>query len=151
MSNNSIIVKKYSDVIEEFVATETITPGMLLEFDSTGKVKKHDVAGGNVYPMFALEDELQGKGIDDDYASTDPVQVWIPGCGDIVRGWLADGQNVAIGDWLISNGAGKLTKWTLATSGGVVEYPELIVGRAAEAVNMTVSNDPSGRIKVRVC
>ena len=147
MANNSIIAKKYTDVIEEFVATEAITPGHLLEMDSNGKCLKHNVAGGNCYPMFALEDELQGKGVTDAYASGDPVQVWIPNTGDIVRGVLTTSQTIVIGDWLQSNGDGTLKKWTLAASGGIIEYPRVLVGRAAEAKTTTGT---VGLIKVRI-
>ncbi len=101
---HSVIIKKYSDVIEEFVANAAITPGHLVEVAlSTGKVRVHATASGNVLPMFALENELEGEGIDDAYAASDPVQVWVPGRGDIVNALLADGQTIAIGDFLFSS------------------------------------------------
>ena len=78
MAFNTIKLKKYSDVIEEMIADAAIYPGMVVEMDSAAKVKVHATAGGNVVPvMVALEDELQGKGIDDAYATNDKVQVWI--------------------------------------------------------------------------
>lgn len=110
MAKNTIKLKKYSDVIEEFVAADEITPGMLLELNSDGEVAPHSVAGGSAYPMFALEDELQGKTIDDDYAADDQVQVWLPGRGDIVNA-LVSGVNVAVGDFLMSAGDGSLEKF----------------------------------------
>ena len=83
MAYNTIKVKKYSDVIEEMVASAAVTPGMLLIIESTGKVKAHNQADKDVFPIFALEDELQGKGIDEAYAANDPVQCWIPYRGDM--------------------------------------------------------------------
>ena len=155
MAKNTIKVKKYSDVIEEMVANAAITPGHLVEVMSTGKVRKHATAGGNVLPMFALEDELQGNDIDTDYDAADQVQVWIPGRGDIVYAFLKNGEDVAIGDFLESAGNGELQKHTAeAVSGGesynVIE--EAIVGVAVEAVDMSGSSgvDPDGRIKVRI-
>lgn len=143
MAYNTIKVKKYSDVIEEKVASAAITPGMLLIIESTGKVKAHDQADKDVFPIFALEDELQGKGIDDAYAANDPVQCWIPYRGDIVNAILADGQKVVIGDPLTSDGYGRLKKHVTDTGASTVPwtvYPEQIVGYAAEALDLSGSS-----------
>jgi hypothetical protein len=143
MAYNTIKVKKYSDVIEEMVASAAVTPGMLLIIESTGKVKAHDQADKDVFPIFALEDELQGKGIDDAYAANDPVQCWIPSRGDIVNAILADGQKVVIGDPLTSDGYGRLKKHVTDTGASTVPwtvYPEQIVGYAAEALDLSGSS-----------
>lgn len=143
MAYNTIKVKKYSDVIEEMVASAAITPGMLLIIESTGKVKAHNQADKDVFPIFALEDELQGKGIDDAYAANDPVQCWIPYRGDIVNAILADGQKVDIGDPLTSDGYGRLKKHVTDTGASTVPwtvYPEQIVGYAAEALDLSGSS-----------
>ena len=109
MAQNTIKLKKYSDVIEEYEAGGTITPGMLLKLNSSGKVVAHDSAGGNVnVVMFALENALEGKGIGDNYSSGDQVQVWIPYRGDEVYAILKDGENVSVGDPLESAGDGSL-------------------------------------------
>ena len=77
--------KNFSDINEEYTATAVaIYPGALLELTSAGTVQAHSTAGGNVLPMFAFEDELQGKNIATAYAASDKIQVWIPGRGDIV-------------------------------------------------------------------
>ena len=143
MAYNTIKVKKYSDVIEEKVASAAITPGMLLIIESTGKVKAHDQADKDVFPIFALEDELQGKGIDDAYAANAPVQCWIPYRGDIVNAILADGEKVDIGDPLTSDGYGRLKKHVTDTGSSAVPwtvYPEQIVGYAAEALDLSGSS-----------
>ena len=143
MAYNTIKVKKYSDVIEEMVASAAITPGMLLIIESTGKVKAHNQADKDVFPIFALEDELQGKGIDDAYAANAPVQCWIPYRGDIVNAILADGQKVVIGDPLTSDGYGRLKKHVTDTGSSAVPwtvYPEQIVGYAAEALDLSGSS-----------
>ena len=143
MAYNTIKVKKYSDVIEEMVASAAITPGMLLIIESTGKVKAHNQADKDAFPIFALEDELQGKGIDDAYAANDPVQCWIPYRGDIVNAILADGENVNIGDPLTSDGYGRLKKHVTDTGASTVPwtvYPEQIVGYAAEALDLSGSS-----------
>ena len=143
MAYNTIKVKKYSDVIEEMVASAAVTPGMLLIIESTGKVKAHNQADKDVFPIFALEDELQGKGIDEAYAANDPVQCWIPYRGDIVNAILADGQKVVIGDPLTSDGYGRLKKHVTDTGASTVPwtvYPEQIVGYAAEALDLSGSS-----------
>ena len=135
MAKNTIKLKKYSDVIEEFVAADEITPGMLLELNSDGEVAPHSVAGGSAYPMFALEDELQGKTIDDEYAADDPVQVWIAGRGDIVN--AIAGAQIAAGDFLVSDGTGKLKP-----AGTAAVHAHSIVGQAlaaASAANVRVA------------
>lgn len=148
MAYNTIKIKKYSDVIEEAVANATITPGMLIERMSTDKVRAHATATGDVTPiMFALEDELQGNGIETNYVALDQVQCWIPYRGDWVYAILEDGENVAIGDKLASAGNGSLKKhvteaesWEVSEAGVVHVYPNQIVAIAREAVDLSGSS-----------
>jgi hypothetical protein len=154
MAYNTIKIKKYSDNVEELVANAAITPGMLVEIMSTGKVRAHATENGNAMPKFALEDELQGKGIADAYAAADQVQVWTPYRGDLVYALLADGENVAIGDWLASNGDGYLQKFVGGASNANEELPLEIVAKAREAINRSTSSggdtNVTGRIVVEV-
>ncbi len=69
--------------------------------------------------MFALEDELQGKGIDDAYAVSAQIQCWIPGRGDMVYALLEDGEDVEVGEFLESAGNGKLQVLTTGQPIGV--------------------------------
>jgi hypothetical protein len=151
MALNTIKVKKYSDVVEEYEAAAAITPGMLIEYTSAGKVQAHSSVGEFAEKMFALENELEGEGISDAYASGDQVQCWIPYRGDQVYALLSDGENVAKGDPLESNGDGYLQK-AVAEAAGSATYPDSVVAVALEAVDMSGSSgaDPSGRIIVRV-
>lgn len=147
---NTIKAKKYTDVIEEYPAAAAITPGHLIELISDGTVRNHATASGNALPMFALEDELQGKGIDDDYAAADRVQCWIPGRGDIVNALLKDGQSVVAGDFVESAGDGTLQKWVVDSTGDYA--PAQIIGVVVTAVDMSGSSDvdPDGRVLVRI-
>jgi len=141
---NTIKLKKYLDIIEEYGAEAAITPGMLLELNSSGNVQVHSTAGGNVLPMFALEDELQGNDIDDAYVADDKVQVWVAVRGEWVYAILADGQNVSVGDFLESAGSGLLQKHEpdeyneSASIGGI--YTNQIVGVALEAMDLSTSS-----------
>mgnify|MGYP007099586912 CR=1 FL=1 len=134
MAINTIKLKKYSDVIEEYVAYAAIIPGALVEATpGAATIRNHATAGGNAVPMFALEDELQGKGIGDDYAAGDQVQVWIPNRGDQVNALLSTNQHIAIGDFMMSDGAGKLKLFAVtATESGDDEHFMPIVGVALE-------------------
>ena len=149
MAYNTIKVKKYSDVIEELIANAAITPGHLIEIMTTGKVRVHATIEGNALPMFALEDELQGDGIDNAYDAAAPVQCWIPGRGDIVYGILKDNNDVDIGDALASGGDGTLMKH-VADDSDDPSYPEAIIGYAAEAVDTSDSKSAVSRILVRI-
>ncbi len=149
---NTIKIKKYADVIEEMTSTAVaIKPGALLEITSANLVQAHSNAGENVLPMFAIEDELQGNGIDDSYAVSSQVQVWIPGRGDMVYGMLADGESVVPGDFLESAGDGTVKKH-VADSGLVVEYPNAIIGVSVDTLDMSGSagEDPENRIVIRI-
>lgn len=153
MAKNTVKLKKYLDIIEEYVASGTITPGMLLEYDSDGKVKAHSTADGTAIPMFALEDELQGNGLSDNYSADDQVQVWVAQRGEQAYAMLADNENIAIGDFLVSNGAGRLQKVT-ANSSTADMAASHIVAQALEAIDLSGSSgtypDEYPRIKVRV-
>jgi hypothetical protein len=144
MAKNTIKLKKYLDIIEEYTATAVaLTPGMLLEITSADLVQAHSTDGGIALPMFALEDELQGKEIDDNFAVSAKIQVWVAVRGEIVYALIADSETVAIGDWLVSAGNGKLR---------VAESDDnSIVGVAVEALDMTDSDDAAiGRCAVRI-
>jgi len=160
---NTIKIKKYADVVEEILATAVaIIPGMLLEqAATTGYVQAHSTAGGNAYPMFALEDELQGKEITDAYAVSTLVQVWFPGRGDQVYAILADGNEVEIGSFLESNGAGFLQLHAVDTASSqeaFTSYTNQIVAVSLEhkdtsGASTTSSESPivlAKRLKVRI-
>jgi hypothetical protein len=150
-----IDVKVYgTPVVEEFKANNAITPGQLLELGSTaGDVQRHSSAGGNALPvMVALNDYMQGKEIGTAYADNDMVQVLIPQRGDMLYMLIADGQNIAIGDPLESDGNGDLQKHT-ADSANTVESPNAIVAVAEGALNLSSSSGADAatrRLLVRI-
>jgi len=122
---HTIKLTKYSDAIVEYEAASAITPGDLVELTSAGKVQRHSTASGNAARMFALENELEGEGLNDDYAAGDRVQVWFPNPGDIVYARLADEQSVTIADFLESAGNGCLQAYT----------PETVASADVQTVN----------------
>ena len=161
MASNSIIIKRFGAKIqEEITATAVaIKPGYLLEMASATTGRTHSTAAGNVFPMFAVENELEGKAITADYAVSSKIQVWIPRRGDIVYAYLADGQNASAGNFLESASGGTLQvhvddpdTWTSASPSGPATIPASIVGVAMEAVDLSGSANLTaiGRIKVRI-
>jgi len=147
MADNTIILKDYVGVFLEKNAAEALYPGRMIELDSNDEVQMHSSAAGVAVPMFAIEDALQGNGIDDQYASGDPVQTWIPNRGDEVYAILADGENVSIGDFLSSAGDGGLQGGTTEPVGVALEALDLS-GSSGEETSGTLGFDK--RIKVRI-
>jgi hypothetical protein len=154
---NTVKLKSFSDsdVIVELVAASAISPGHIIEMNSNGKVKAHATEGGNVAPiMVALEDELQGNGLDDDYAADDQVQCWIPQRGDELLAILADGEDVNVGDLVESAGGGTVQKYTADTGDSsaatATVYPNQIIGQVLAALNLSGSSASGGAVKIRI-
>lgn len=132
-----------------------ITPGYLLQYDSTaGQVEAHATAGGRAAKLFAIENALQGKEIGDDYDASGQVQYICARPGDEVYAWLKDGQNVASGIYLESNGDGTLREVVdvdVTDSASTVVQTSNLVGVSLEAVDLSASaNTADGRIKIEV-
>lgn len=81
-------------------------PGMLIALNSSSVYVPHPTADGGAEVNIALEDALQGKTIDDAYASGELVRFAQPRRGDVVLLLLEAGQNVQDGTKLVSAGAG---------------------------------------------
>src|SRR5512133_792335 len=141
MAFNTVILKNYGNNFVEYEAYEALSPGMLVEPRAGySTLKKHATEGGNAIPMFAVEDKFQGKGITDAYAAGDKVQVWIPQPGDEVYAQIEDEQDIAIGDFLESNGFGYLQKITdvqISSQADDVVYPLQIVAQALEKLELS--------------
>jgi hypothetical protein len=115
--------------------------------------------------MFAVEDDLQGNGIDDDYSSGDMVQVWIPQRGDEVYAFLEDGNDVDTNNFLESAGNGNLQKHTpdtesIATDSSAAVasfYTNQIIAQPLEDVDLSASSAAESsalqgdqRLKIRI-
>jgi hypothetical protein len=100
----------------ERVATAAVLPGSLVMLNATNNLVVHATAGGTTPAIFALENELIGKGIDDAYASGDYIQAEHFNSGDWVLGYVdAAAAAIAIGDQLESAGDGSLRKHVSGT------------------------------------
>lgn len=105
-ANRTIVLKSPYGQHEEARASAAITPGMVLQMGSDGRVAPKATAGAATPCMIAKEDAYQGKTVDNAYAINDVVFFWTPNPGDHGNVLLATGQNAAIGSILINNTAG---------------------------------------------
>lgn len=141
---NTIVLKGMSGRLIEGVAAGAITPGHLVKVNSSGTYVVHATEAGNAEKLFAVEDALQGRTIDNAYASTERVSMHAAVPGDEIQAWILDGQVIAIGDLLVSKGDGTLRKWAdVATT----VTPEVPVAVAVAALSPSGAN---GRCAVRV-
>ena len=153
-NKNSVVRKCYgTKVQEEYQSSGTaIIPGMLLELTSTAnRVQAQSVQGGNAYPLIALEDDLQGKGIDEAYVATagTKIQCWMPRRGDEGHLILVDGENIAIGNLLEGDGTGRVQKHTADVDAAhdsddpdaaTTIYTNQVIAIALEAVDLSDSS-----------
>jgi len=134
---------------EEAVASGTVTPGMLLEQTSAAAatVKAHATEGGFAERAFAVEDALQGKTVSDNYATTAHVFFHLVEPGAVVNALIAAGEDISIGDKLISDAAGALiAEGSKASSTDVKQ----IIAVAVEAIDLSATGAVATLAAVRV-
>lgn len=146
MTERKIVLKDGGGHHEESLATAVaIRPGDLLEKLAAATVQKQSTAsetGLNPEMLFAKKDIDPAKDISDSYDVSVQIQTYRAMKGDIIRGWLADGENVVVGDDLMVDGAGG---WKEKTG----SLPSHAV--AEEAVDLSASlNTADGRITIRI-
>lgn len=133
-----------SDVtVKESTASGAITPGQLIEQNAATTYRCHAGADAVAATSFAVEDDLQGKEIGEDYVTGSKVFFKIFRRGDKVFAMLENGQNISINDFLVSNGNGNLK-----VDASPVGAP--VVARALEAVDLSDSQDVDARILVEI-
>ena len=134
-------------------ANTTITPGMLVELNSANEVLPHNTPGGWSDKWVAVENDIAGDDLDHAYLAGEVVLINVCKPGDEVYILVADGENIAIGDDLESDGNGKVRSvfGEESGAGGGVHLNK--VGRAMSALDMTDSSggDPTvKRVQMRV-
>lgn len=133
---------------DEAVATAVaISPGMLVERTSAGLVQAHSTEGGDAAVIVALEDNFQGKTVDDAYAVSTLIFLGIPRKGTKMNMLLKAGENVAIGDNLVSAGDGTLIAEGSVASGTTVEQ---VIAKAAEAKDLSASGAANALMAVEI-
>ena len=126
-----------------------VSPGKFVQLTSTDTVILQATAAGFGDVLIAVEDALAlGASIDTDYASGALASLHACAMGDEVNAMLKAGQNVAEGDLLIWDGAGKLIKNGQQASGVTVKK---VVAVALAALNLSASGAVDTRLAVRIC
>jgi hypothetical protein len=136
MATNRIHLKGPYRQDEAVTGAASIKPGHLVKKNSAGAVVVHGTEGGKAAPIFAAEDALQGKMVSEAYANAALATLVIPNVGSVVNAMIKDGENIAIGDHLISDGAGRLIE---AAEDSALSTSE-VVAIAEEACDLTGSN-----------
>lgn len=147
MASNRIALITNGRLSEE-IAAGAITPGHLLQMSAgADTVIVHGTEGGYAERMFALEDALQGNTIATAYTSGDRVTLFHAVPGDVVYAFIKAGENIAIGDKLISAGDGTLIENGSEASATTVNQ---VVANAIEANDLSQSGDVTTRSAVRI-
>ena len=143
MAFSTILIKNIGEwFIKERLAAEIITPGMILDVDSAGKYEIHNTEGSDGSAIVAVENELIGGEIGDDYASGDQVRAVDAQPGDEILMRLKTGESVTFANILKSDGSGGLvihTPRAVDEGGGSTwtQYEHPAFFRALETRNNT--------------
>lgn len=121
---------------EEKVTAAAILPGQALRITDAGQLNVHNVEGGGGLLAIATEDALSGKTINDAATIGEVAPYILPQKGDVVNVLLAVGEDVDIGDHLISDGQGNFIAVDSASS--AVTSPVSLV-QAEEALDLSGS------------
>lgn len=105
---------------EAFASAGTIKPGHQVNRDSSSNFAKNALAtGSDITTQIAVEDSLQGLGINDAYASGAVVMTYIPEAGDHVYVRVPAGAAaIVIGDLLQLDNTGCFIKRAAGSSKG---------------------------------
>lgn len=136
------IIVEGESVRKEKTCSVAVKPGHLLERVSDDTVKPHATTGGLAELLFAVENDLEGETIDDTYAISDIVQFNAVRPGDVVLVWIADGEDIAIGDKLASNGDGDFKEHG---DSGDESAGFLLVALEAKDMSGSAGADPADR------
>lgn len=155
MATPKTILLKGDGLFKEALAGGAITPGHLINRNSSNQFVVHGTAAAETIPMFAVEDEAQGKDITDAYASGEIVNAVIPEKGAEIYALVpANAAAIVVGDLLESNGGGTLRKRTPFSQSGTTPFAVTPAGytiaRALEAVDNSANAAGPVRIKVEI-
>mgnify|MGYP007077480912 CR=1 FL=1 len=110
-SNVNTIVLKGKGHHDEGEAGAAISPGEAIRIQSDGTYDPEsqsppDATTGHRGLYIAKEDALQGKTVDDAYASGDTVFFYTPLPGDVCQILVKSGEDIDVGDEIYVEGAG---------------------------------------------
>jgi hypothetical protein len=147
MASPKTILLKGDGIIKEALAGGAIMPGHLVDLNSSGAWIVHAGAGLTTMNAFALEDEFNGKEIDQAYASGDNVRAIFPQRGSEVYAWLAaSAAAVVIGSSLQAAADGTVRIQTTDSATDDTQRHS-VVGIALEAVD---NSGGGSAVRVRI-
>ena len=101
------IILKGEPIMSEAHADGVITPGHLVMRTGTG-VAVQTVDGVGAPPAFAKENDIAGDDLNHNYAATETVLFFTAYGGVVVQAHLKSGENIDVGEGLISGAGGEL-------------------------------------------
>ena len=143
-ANPETILLKGDPIFGEAEANSSLTPGVMVEPQSNGRVGVHTRDGGQNSKMFVKENDIGGDDIDHAYASGEITEFFTayPGCE--VYAVLSVSQTVSVGTYLVGNNYGRLQVFSSDNAGEVV-------GIALEAKTTgSGATIAQSRIKIRI-
>jgi len=146
MAQKTIFLDGCYEQVEHDAGATRLTPGMLVKVNSSNQVVVHDSEGGDCEVLVVREDSYQGSIVSTAYTSGDPVFCGIPRPGCNFQGLLKAGQDVDIGDLLISSGDG--TWKALTDCDSSVATPK-VLAVAMEAEDLSDSGAANTLVKMR--
>lgn len=121
----------------EYEAASAVSPGDLIIINTVSKVLRHATAAANPGHLFAIENEVFGKGVEVDYAATDRVLCEACTPGMLVNvNIAAAAAAIVIGAFLESAGDGTLR--TVATAATAVAIAEEAVDNSGGATKTRI-------------
>lgn len=136
MSVKTIVVKGNPFKQEAFTASFCY-PGQLLEYNTSGEVVKHTVAGGPIaVAMVAVEDDINPKydACASPYLNDTVCQYVTPMPGDVLRMRCLTSTQVNVGGYLMSMGTGNLQPLTPVGTATMGFRQDAIWGVAKETI-----------------
>lgn len=147
--NPKKIMLKGVGIQKEGIAGGVVTPGDLITVNTSGLVVRHPTAADGGRKAFALENFVNGDGIDDDYAEDDTVQYAVCHSGEEVYARVAaNATAITLGAALESAGNGTLRIQSTDAATDNTERNN-VFGYALEAVDNSSGGTPT-RIRVEV-
>jgi hypothetical protein len=132
---------------EEAIGSGALYPGMMVELTSLLRVRAHSTEGGEGERAFVVEDALQGKTVDDVYATGTLVSYNIVARGAVIMARIDEGQNITMGEKLMSSGEGNLIGQSSAVSSGELQT---IIAVALEDLDLSDSGSGNQLCMVRI-
>jgi len=126
LNPNTIFLGGDKTDVSDLACSIAVTPGMLVErFNNSGIIRWRPSTGNGTAkpPAVALDHSMANKGVDDNYAIGDLVEVGLGHKGSAWWMLIASGQTVSAGDLLGDAGSG--TAGTLKTSPTVALFTAL--------------------------